>query len=90
MDNDFPADQLIAEATTLRCLDGVAAGVRIPVHQMGMQDAHVGLMHLRDQAVWRKADIGVNPVRAPSMEDTFEKRARGVRGAYSSEADPKK
>lgn len=48
MDHDFSVDQLIAKAPALRWIDGVAAGVRVPVHKMGVQYAHVGLMHPRD------------------------------------------
>src|SRR5581483_9489407 len=89
MDHDFAAHQLVAEAPTLWRLDGVAAGVWVPMHEVGMQDAHMGLMYLDDQAMWRKADIGRNPVRAARMEDALENRSRRVRGGQGGEAGPK-
>jgi hypothetical protein len=81
MGHDFSVDQFIAEASTLRWLDCIAAGVRIPVHEMSMQDAQVRLMHLRDQAMGLEPDFGVNPMRASGMEDSAKAMARSLRVA---------
>ena len=89
-DHDFPVDQFIAEASTLRRLDGVSAGVRITMHEAGMQDTQVRPMHLRDQAMWLKPDFGVNPMRTSGVEDSIEERGRSRRRAKCGGADTQK
>ena len=83
-DHNFPVDKFIAEASTLRRLDGVSAGVRITVHEAGMQDTQVRPMHLHDQAMWLKPDFGVNPMGTSGVEDSIE---RGERGQVHLSAD---
>jgi len=89
-DHDFPVDQFIAETSTLRRLDGVSAGVRITVHEVGMQDTRVRPMHLRDQAMWLEPDFGVNPMGTSGVEDSIEKRGRSSRCAKCRGADTQK
>lgn len=72
MDHDFPIDQFIAEAPTLRWFDGITAGMRIPVHEVRMQNAHVRRMHLRYQAMRREPDFGVNAMRASRVENPLK------------------
>ena len=50
VDHNFPVNQFIAKMSALRRFDRVMAGVRITVHKVGMQDADVRSVHLRDQA----------------------------------------
>jgi hypothetical protein len=88
-DHDFSVDQFIAEAPALRRLDDIAAGVRIPMHEMSVQDAHVRLMYLRYQAMWLEPDFGVNAMRAFRVQDSSEEMAWRVGGAQCGGADPK-
>ena len=89
-DHDFPVDQFIAEASTLRRLDGVSAGVRITVHEAGMQDTQVRPMHLRDQAMWLKPDFGVNPMGTSGVQDAIEERGGRRRRAKCGGANTQK
>ncbi|GLQ46033.1 hypothetical protein GCM10007862_10840 [Dyella lipolytica] len=70
VDHDLTIHQFIAKASTLRWFDGITAGVRIPVHEMRMQNAHVRLMHLRYQAMRLEPDFGVNAMRASRVENS--------------------
>jgi len=81
MNHDFPIDQLIAEASALRRFDGIAASVRIPVHEVGMQHADVRPMHLGDQAMRLEPDFGVNAVRTACVQNAIEERSRRCRCA---------
>lgn len=88
-DHDFSIDQLIAEAPTLRRLDGVAADMRIAVHEMRMKHAHVGFMHARGQAVRLELDVGVDPARPTGVECSAKHGAGSVGGALCIGADAK-
>ncbi len=90
VDHDFPVDQFVAEASTPMRLDGVSAGVRITVHEAGMQDTHVRPMHLHDQAMWLEPDFGVNPVGTSGVEDAIEEKGRSVWCAKRGGADTQK
>lgn len=81
VDHDFPVNQFIAKPPAGGRFDGIAATVRIPMHEMGMQNAHVRLMHLRNQAMGLEPDFCVNPMWASGVKDSPEEMARGVRGA---------
>jgi hypothetical protein len=68
VDHNFPIDQFIAEASTLRWFDGITAGMRVSVHKVRIQDAHVRLMHPRYQAMRLELDFGVDPMRTSRVE----------------------
>jgi hypothetical protein len=89
MNDDFTINEFIAKAPTLGRIDGVVAGVRIPVHEAGVQDAHVRLMHPRLQVMRPESDFRVNPLRPPGVENPAEDR-RGGRGAQGGGADHQK
>jgi hypothetical protein len=57
---------------------------------MGMQDAHVRLMHLHHQAMGLEPDFCVNPMRTSGVEDAAEDMTRSVRSAHCAEADAQK
>jgi len=81
MDHDFPIDQFIAEASTLRRVDRITAAMWVAVHKMRMQNARVRFMHPRDQAMRLEADFGVDAMRTTRVEDACEGRTRRRRGA---------
>jgi len=81
MNHDFPVNQFIAQASALRRIDGVVAGVWIAVHEMSMQNTGMRPVHLRDYAMWLEPDVGVDPVWTSSMEDAIKERRRSRRGA---------
>lgn len=78
MDHDFPIDQFIAKAAALRRFDGVAAGMRIPMYEVSLQDTHVGLVHSRYQAMGLEPDFGVHAMRASRVKNPSKLRAWSV------------
>jgi hypothetical protein len=74
--HDFTIDHFIAKMSALRSFDRVVAGVRVAVHEVGMQDTHVRSMHLRDQAMWLEPEVCVNTVRTSGVENPVKERSR--------------
>ncbi|HUB89146.1 MAG TPA: hypothetical protein VMA74_05380 [Dyella sp.] len=78
MDHDFPIDQLIAEASTLRGFDGITTAMWIALHEVRAQDAQVRPVHPRGQVARLELDFGVNTMWTARMEDPCKYRARRV------------
>lgn len=72
VDHNFPVNQLIAETTAGGWLNGIAAAVWIPMHEMRVQDAQVRLMHLCDQAMGLEPNFRVNAMWPASAENPSE------------------
>ena len=88
--HDFTVDQFIAKMPALRRFDRVVASVWITVHEVGMQDTRVRTMYLRDQAMWFKPQLCINPMRTFGVQDAIKERSRSCRCAKCAGADAKK
>jgi hypothetical protein len=88
--HNFPINQFIAKVSALRRFDCVVAGVRITVHQAGMQDTDMRSMYLGNQAMWFETDFGVNDMGTSRVEHPIKERSLSRRCAKCGGGDAQK